>query len=59
MKGKIKSIQLDKQKWGVGLDFYVYQIDLGFRLKYWADIHTLALRVYLGPLRVWGYVKVR
>jgi len=59
MKSKIKSVRLGRQVWGVGLDFIAYQIALGFRLRYWADIHAYALKVYLGPLRVWGYVQLR
>lgn len=43
---------------GIGFTFLPYQIAVGVSLRVWHDPRSLAFRFYLGPAKVWGYVKL-
>lgn len=40
---------------GLGFQIYPYQLALGISLRWWDS--GPAFRVYLGPLKVWGYLR--
>lgn len=43
---------------GGGVVLYPYQLSLGFSLRYWPCIFAPAFRLYIGPIKLWGYVKL-
>lgn len=57
----MKAIQWDKHfsRVGGGFDFYPYQIAFGISLRYWPCFSGPAFRVYFGPIKIWGYVKIK
>lgn len=44
---------------GGGLTFYPYQISLGISLRYWPCLYAPSIRIHCGPVKIWGYVKLR
>jgi hypothetical protein len=42
---------------GVGITIFPYQIALGCSLRYWSGMP--AFRLYLGPIKLWGYIRVK
>lgn len=45
-------------KWfGIGLSIFPYQIAFGLSLRYW--FHSIAFRLYLGPIKFWGMFRIK
>ncbi len=53
---KIMDFDLLFEKFGIGLSIFLYQLAFGLSLRYFEN--SLMFRVYLGPLKIWGYVKI-
>ena len=43
---------------GIGFTLYPYQLSLGASVRYWPCIFAPAFSVYLGPVKLWGYISL-
>ncbi len=39
-----------------GFEIFTYQVAIGISIRWWSCLRTPALRLYLGPFKLWLYV---
>ena len=44
------------KRWGLAASFFPYQIAFGVSLRYLRCNGSLLFRLYLGPVKIWGYM---
>jgi len=42
-----------------GLQIYFYQFALGLSLRYWSCLGAIAIRIYIGPFKLWFSIPIR
>ena len=42
-----------------GFQIYLYQLALGLSLRYWSCLGSIAIRIYIGPFKLWFSIPIR
>ena len=40
-----------------GFEIFTYQLALGISIRWWSCLNTPALRLYIGPFKLWLYIE--
>ena len=54
---KVYEIVCLRKNVGIGIAFFPYQLAFGISIRYFE--RSLMFRIYLGPAKLWGYIKIK
>lgn len=44
---------------GLGITLFPYQLAFGISIRYISDMKSIMFRIYIGPIKFWGHLKIR
>ena len=57
--GRVKDFDFNIGSFGGGITFYPYQLSLGFSLRYWPCLYAPTIRIHIGPIKLWVYLRLK
>lgn len=48
-----------RERVGLGITLFPYQLALGISIRYLSDMKSIMFRIYVGPIKVWGHLKIQ